>query len=49
MKEGQLMADPLNILHTIGLDVLYPIVRCEIRFSSIINIERLKKQLKTLV
>lgn len=48
MKEGQLMADPLNILHTIGLDVLYPIVRCEIRFSSIINIERLKKAVKNI-
>lgn len=37
------MADPLNVLHTIGLDVLYPIVRCEIKLSKSLDISRLER------
>lgn len=36
------MADPLNILHTVGFDVLYPIVRCEIKFNQPLDAERLE-------
>ncbi|MEO5286970.1 hypothetical protein [Limosilactobacillus allomucosae] len=37
------MADPLNILHTVGFDVLYPIVRCEIKFNQPLDTKRLEK------
>ena len=36
----------LNILHTIDLDTLYPILRCEIDFSKNLNVKHLKKALK---
>lgn len=35
--------ETLDILHTIDLDKLYPIVRCQIDFKKSIDIERLKK------
>ncbi|WP_295728738.1 hypothetical protein [uncultured Limosilactobacillus sp.] len=35
------MADPLNILHTIGFDHLYPIVRAEIEISAPLDHDRL--------
>lgn len=37
------MADPLNILHTIGLDELYPVVRCELRLADQLDVDRLKR------
>lgn len=36
------MADPLNILHTVGFDVLYPIVRCELSFNQPLDVIRLE-------
>lgn len=36
------MADPLNILHTVGFEALYPIVRCEIKFNQPLDAERLE-------
>ncbi|MDC2840605.1 hypothetical protein [Limosilactobacillus mucosae] len=37
------MADPLNILHTVGFDVLYPIVRGEIKFNQPLDAKKLEK------
>lgn len=37
------MADPLNILHTVGFQELYPIVRAELRLSSPLDHDRLIK------
>ncbi|WEV43591.1 condensation domain-containing protein [Lactobacillus sp. ESL0684] len=34
------MGEPLNINHTIGLDTLYPVIRCEIQFESILDRQR---------
>lgn len=38
-----MMADPLNILHTVGFRELYPIVRAELRLSSSLDHDRLIK------
>ncbi len=35
--------EPLNILHTIGLKTMYPIVRCQIDFAQPLNNRRLKQ------
>ena len=37
------MNDPLNILHTVGFDVLYPIVRAGISLQSPLDHQRLKR------
>lgn len=37
------MVDPLNILHTVGFQTLYPIVRCELVYNHAIELERLKR------
>lgn len=37
----------LDILHTIDLDKLYPIIRCQVDFKKPIDIERLKKAVAT--
>lgn len=37
------MADPLNILHTIELETLYPIVRCELTLKEPINVQKLER------
>lgn len=38
-----MMADPLNILHTVGFQELYPIVRAELQLSSSLDRDRLIK------
>lgn len=38
--------EPLNILHTIDLDTLYPIIRCAVTFSNPIDLDRFKVALK---
>lgn len=38
-----MMADPLNILHTVGFQELYPIVRAELRLSGPLDHDRLIK------
>ena len=38
-----MMADPLNILHTVGFQELYPIVRAELQLSSSLDQDRLIK------
>ncbi|GHP14566.1 hypothetical protein YK48G_19910 [Lentilactobacillus fungorum] len=40
------MADPLNILHTIDLETLYPIVRCEITLAHQLDEHRLEMAVK---
>lgn len=39
---GKIMNDPLNILHTVGFDVLYPIVRAGISLQAPLDHERLQ-------
>ncbi|MDF7682406.1 condensation domain-containing protein [Lactobacillus sp. ESL0679] len=34
------VGEPLNILHTVGLDTMYPIIRCELDFTSQLNRQR---------
>lgn len=40
--------EPLNILHTIGLDVLYPVVRVELRFGGQLDRTRFETALKAV-
>lgn len=35
--------NPLNILHTIGFDQLYPVIRCQLTFSDPLDQDRLVK------
>lgn len=35
-------ANPLNILHTIGLKTLYPVIRCQLQVAGQLDIERLR-------
>lgn len=37
------MADPLNILHTIGMDALYPVVRSDLKLSVPLDLKRLRQ------
>lgn len=40
--------EPLNILHTIGLDVLYPVVRVALNFKTTLNRERFETALNAV-
>lgn len=40
--------EPLNILHTIGLDVLYPVVRVEMRFGGLLDRKRFEGALNAV-
>lgn len=42
------LGEPLNILHTIGLDQLYPLVRCQIDLDRPLDISRLKQAVKLM-
>lgn len=41
--------EPLNILHTIGLDTLYPTIRCQIKFAGQLDQARFLGALKAVV
>lgn len=51
-KEDETMTtyegEPLNILHTIGLDILYPVVRGEISFDKRLDRSRFENALKSV-
>lgn len=34
------VGEPLNILHTVGFDILYPVVRCQISFGQLLDRQR---------
>lgn len=46
MMLKKIAGEPLNILHTIGMEQLYPIIRMELRFSQTINLPKLKQAIK---